>query len=78
MTAYNFGDVILVPFPFTDHSQSKQRPAVIVSSASYHAERPDRMTQPLHLDTVPNESSEQSDAWVLQSKRVSWSTLDAR
>jgi mRNA interferase MazF len=41
MTAYNFGDVILVPFPFTDLQQSKQRPAVIVSSARYHAERPD-------------------------------------
>jgi mRNA interferase MazF len=31
MTAYNFGDVILVPFPFTDQSQAKQRPAVIVT-----------------------------------------------
>lgn len=41
MTAYNFGDGILVPFPFTDLQQSKQRPAVIVSSARYHAERPD-------------------------------------
>lgn len=41
MTAYNFGDVILVPFPFTDQRQSKQRPAVIVSGARYHAERPD-------------------------------------
>ena len=34
MTAYNFGDVILVPFPFTDQSQAKQRPAVVVSSAN--------------------------------------------
>jgi mRNA interferase MazF len=41
MTAYSFGDVILVPFPFTDQSQSKQRPAVIVSGTRYHAERPD-------------------------------------
>lgn len=41
MTAYNFGDVILVPFPFTDQRQSKQRPAVIVSGARYHTERPD-------------------------------------
>jgi mRNA interferase MazF len=41
MTAYNFGDVILVPFPFTDQSQSKQRPAVVVSSARYNNERPD-------------------------------------
>ena len=41
MTAYNFGNVILVPFPFTDQSQAKQRPAVIVSSARYNTERPD-------------------------------------
>lgn len=41
MTAYNPGDVILVPFPFTDQTQSKQRPAVIVSSARYNTERPD-------------------------------------
>ena len=41
MTAYNFGDVILVPFPFSDQSQTKQRPAVIVSSARYNTERPD-------------------------------------
>jgi mRNA interferase MazF len=41
MTAYNFGDVILVPFPFTDQNHSKQRPAAVVSAARYHAERPD-------------------------------------
>jgi mRNA interferase MazF len=41
MTAYNFGDVILVPFPFTDQSQAKQRPAAVVSSARYNTERPD-------------------------------------
>jgi len=40
MTAYNFGDVILVPFPFTDQSQAKQRPAVVVSSVRYNTERP--------------------------------------
>lgn len=36
-----FGDIILVPFPFTDQSSSKKRPAAIVSSARYNAERPD-------------------------------------
>ena len=41
MTGYEFGDVILVPFPFTDQSTSKRRPAVVVSSAAYHRERPD-------------------------------------
>jgi mRNA interferase MazF len=36
-----FGDIILVPFPFTDQSSSKKRPAVIISTARYNAERPD-------------------------------------
>jgi len=41
MTDYSFGDVILVPFPFTDQSNAKKRPAVIVSSDSYNHKRPD-------------------------------------
>jgi len=31
-TDYEFGDVILVPFPFTDQRTTKRRPAVVVSS----------------------------------------------
>jgi mRNA interferase MazF len=41
MTRFEFGDVVLVPFLFTDQSSSKKRPAVIVSAAIYNAERPD-------------------------------------
>jgi mRNA interferase MazF len=41
MTGSEFGDVLLVPFPFTDQSTTKRRPAVVVSSAAYHRERPD-------------------------------------
>lgn len=41
MTRFEYGDVVLVPFPFTDQSISKKRPAVVVSSAAYNAERPD-------------------------------------
>ena len=34
-TGYSFGDVVLVPFPFTDQAGTKKRPAVIISNAAY-------------------------------------------
>lgn len=40
-TDYEFGDVVLVPFPFTDQTTTKKRPAVVISSDAYHRERPD-------------------------------------
>ena len=36
-----FGDVVLVPFPFTDQSGMKKRPAVVVSTAGYNVSRRD-------------------------------------
>jgi len=41
MTVYKFGDVVLVPFPFTDQTTSKKRPAIIVSSDEDNRQRPD-------------------------------------
>ncbi len=41
MTNYEFGDVVLVPFPFTNQSATKKRPAVVISSTLYHQQRPD-------------------------------------
>ena len=35
------GDVVLVPFPFSDFSATKVRPAVVVSSGLYHNTKPD-------------------------------------
>ena len=40
-TGYSFGDVVLVPFPFTDQAGTKKRPAVIISSAAYNSAQRD-------------------------------------
>lgn len=44
---YNFGDVVLVPFPFTDQTAIKKRPAVVVSTAAYHRQRDDLIFMPI-------------------------------
>jgi mRNA interferase MazF len=40
-TVYSFGDLVLVPFPFTDQTGAKKRPAVVVSSTTYNGARRD-------------------------------------
>ena len=38
---FDFGAVVLMPFPFTDQSAVKKRPAVIVSGKAYNDAKPD-------------------------------------
>lgn len=38
---FEFGDVVLLRFPFTNQTASKQRPAVVVSSSKYNQAKPD-------------------------------------
>jgi mRNA interferase MazF len=36
MTRCKLGDIILIPFPFSDQTTAKRRPAVIISSNTYN------------------------------------------
>jgi mRNA interferase MazF len=48
------GDVVLVPFPFSDLSTTKVRPAVIVSSTLYHTVEPDLLLVALTSKVLPD------------------------
>jgi mRNA interferase MazF len=36
MTTYERGDIVLVPFPFSNQTATKKRPAVVISSSLYN------------------------------------------
>ncbi len=56
MTGFEFGDVVLVPFPFTDQSTAKKRPAVVISSADYHRQRPDLIIMAVTSQVKPSQT----------------------
>lgn len=39
--ALAFGDIVLIPFPFTSQAAAKRRPAVVISGSAYNLARPD-------------------------------------
>ena len=51
---FEFGDVVLVPFPFTDQTASKKRPAVVVSNRAYNTARPDIIVMAITSQRRPN------------------------
>lgn len=53
MTSYDFGDLVLVPFQFTDQTATKKRPAAVISSAAYHRHRPDLLILAVTSQTRP-------------------------
>jgi mRNA interferase MazF len=52
---FEFGDVVLVRFPFTDQTSAKQRPAVVVSKRSYNDARPDVVAMAITTNLQPGE-----------------------
>jgi mRNA interferase MazF len=59
---FEFGDVVLVPFPFTSQTASKQRPAVIVSSLAYNGVKPDIVLMAITSQLRPNPAL--GDVWL--------------
>jgi mRNA interferase MazF len=53
---FEFGDVVLVPFPYTDQTTAKQRPAVIVSSLAYNQAKPDVVVMAITSQFGPSRS----------------------
>jgi mRNA interferase MazF len=64
-TRYKRGDIILVPFPFTDLSSSKRRPALVVSPENFN----DRM-QDLVVVAITSQLTDQHAVLVEQGDCV--------
>jgi mRNA interferase MazF len=62
---YAFGEVALVPFPFTDQTAVKKRPAVVISGAEYNRLTPDMVMMPItsQLRAVANFGEVWIDEW---------------
>ena len=67
MTSYRRGDIVLVPFDFTDRSGSKWRPAVVISSDRYNRETPDVVIASItaNLHAIPHPGDQRIAEWRL-------------
>lgn len=63
MTGYKRGDIVLVPFPFTDFSTLKQRPALVISSSAFNRIREDAILVAL---TSHVEASGKGDNYLIK------------
>jgi mRNA-degrading endonuclease toxin of MazEF toxin-antitoxin module len=47
------GDIVLIPVPFTDLSNKKQRPVLIISNDDYNQMTDDVLVVAINMGTVP-------------------------
>jgi mRNA interferase MazF len=69
-TPYKRGDIVLVPFPFTDLTSSKRRPALVISPDSFNAQQQD-----LVVAAITSQVPDITDSLVLTSQDFSSGTL---
>lgn len=67
MTLFNPGDVVLIGFPFTDLSGSKQRPALVISSKWYNENKIDIILAAI-TSQIPAKPDE--DEYLLSQKEL--------
>lgn len=61
---YEFGDVVLVRFPFTNQTAFKQRPAVVISNRAYNIARPDAVI--MAITSQLHSPSGLGEVWISQ------------
>jgi mRNA interferase MazF len=82
--AFSRGDVVLVPFPFTDLSATRVRPAVVVSSPAYEEDTGDiiltMVTSQRHDGRTDFALQDWQQAGLVRPSwvRVKLATLDSR
>lgn len=63
---FEFGDVVLVPFPFTNQTASKKRPAIVISCRAYNTAKPDVVV--MAVTSQLRASATLGEAWVQEWK----------
>ena len=82
-TRYKRGDIVLVPFPFTDLSSSKRRPALVISPDDFNTRMQDLVVAVITSqltddgDAVTIEVSDCVDGTLSGARRASGSDHDA-
>ena len=61
---FDFGHIVLVPFPFTSQTAVKKRPAVVVSRRSYNQAKPDVVVMPVTSQLRPSPAL--GEVWIGQ------------
>lgn len=69
-TPYKRGDIVLVPFPFTDLTSSKRRPALVISPDGFNAQQQD-----LVLAAITSRAPDTTEALILTTRDFSSGTL---